>query len=109
MVRIALVPAHFGANLHGPAKELDVDATQQWIDTGVDLRAGDSLQFTSTGTLTIANNKNNKTTGPDGAPRGFRDLLKSYPVNEAGQGALITGNNEVGTIGVSGPQNRSGS
>ena len=69
-----------------PAKELDVDATQQWIDSGVDLRAGDSLQFTSTGTLNLANNK---TAGPDGAPRGFRDLLKSYPVNEAGQGALI--------------------
>jgi len=68
------------------AKELDVDATQQWIDSGVDLRAGDSLQFTSTGTLNLANNK---TAGPDGAPRGFRDLLKSYPVNEAGQGALI--------------------
>jgi len=69
-----------------PAKEFDVDATQQWIDSGVDLRAGDSLQFTSTGTLNLANNK---TAGPDGAPRGFRDLLKSYPVNEAGQGALI--------------------
>ena len=68
------------------AKELDVDAAQQWIDSGVDLRAGDSLQFTSTGTLNLANNK---TAGPDGAPRGFRDLLKSYPVNEAGQGALI--------------------
>jgi hypothetical protein len=72
-----------------PAKELDVDAAQQWIDSGLDLRAGDSLQFTSTGTLTIASNKNNKNPGPDGAPRGFRDLLKSYPVNEAGQGALI--------------------
>ena len=72
-----------------PAKELDVDATQQWIDSGVDLRAGDSLQFTSTGTLTLPNNKNNQTIGPNGAPRGFRDLLKSYPVNEAGQGALI--------------------
>jgi len=71
------------------AKELDVDAAQQWIDSGLDLRAGDSLQFTSTGTLTIPNNKNNKNPGPDGAPRGFRDLLKSYPLNEAGQGALI--------------------
>jgi hypothetical protein len=68
------------------AKVLDVDAAQHWIDSGVDLRAGDSLQFTSTGTLNLANNK---TAGPDGAPRGFRDLLKSYPVNEAGQGALI--------------------
>ncbi|HSR06616.1 MAG TPA: hypothetical protein VLM42_05660 [Bryobacteraceae bacterium] len=79
------------------AKELDVDATQQWIDSGVDLRAGDSLQFTSAGTLNLANNK---TTGPDGAPRGFRDLLKSYPVNEAGQGALI---GRIGSIDAAVP------
>src|SRR5665213_2802823 len=44
----------------------------QWIDSGVDLRAGDSLQFTSTGTL---NRANSKTTGPDGAPRARRLFL----------------------------------
>ncbi len=68
------------------AKELDVAASEQWNDTGVDLRAGDSLQFTTTGSLDLGAGKS---TGPQGAQRGFRDLIKSYPVNEAGMGALI--------------------
>jgi hypothetical protein len=68
------------------AKELDVAATQDWIDTGVDLRAGDSIQITATGTLNLGLGK---TAGPEGAQRGFRDLIKSYPVNEAGLGAAI--------------------
>jgi LssY C-terminus len=68
------------------AKELDVAPSDQWIDTGVDLRAGDSLQFTTTGSLDLGAGKS---AGPQGAQRGFRDLIKSYPVNEAGLGALI--------------------
>ena len=69
-----------------PAKELDVAASQSWIDTAVDLRAGDSIQITATGTLNLGLGKS---AGPQGAQRGFRDLLKSYPVNEAGLGAAI--------------------
>jgi hypothetical protein len=68
------------------AKELDVAASAQWIDTGVDLHVGDSVQFTTTGTLNLGVGKS---AGPQGAQRGFRDLIKSYPVNEAGLGALI--------------------
>ncbi len=68
------------------AKELDVAASDQWIDTGIDLRTGDSLQFTTTGSLDLGAGKS---AGPQGAQRGFRDLIKSYPVNEAGLGALI--------------------
>src|SRR5260370_24896719 len=67
-------------------KELDVVANQGWVDTGVDLRAGDSLQVTATGTLNLGVGRS---AGPQGAQRGFRDLLKGYPVNEAGLGALI--------------------
>src|SRR5258706_15369693 len=71
-----------------PAKELDVSASADspWTDTGVALRTGDSLVIAAEGSLTLAQNK---TVTPDGAARGFRDLLKSFPVNEAGQGALI--------------------
>ena len=69
-----------------PAKELDVAASAQWIDAGIDLRAGDSLQFTTTGSLDLGAGRS---AGPQGAQRGFRDLIKSYPVNEAGLGALI--------------------
>jgi len=67
-------------------KELDVAATQDWVDTGVDLRAGDALQVSATGTVSLGTGR---TAGPAGAPRGFRDLIKSYPVNEAGLGAFI--------------------
>jgi hypothetical protein len=70
--------------------EIDVPAgqtqNQAWTDTGVDLRAGDSLVITSDGTLNLPMGK---TCGPGGQPRGFRDLLKAYPLNEAGLGALI--------------------
>ncbi len=68
------------------AKEIDVSARDAWVDTGIDVRAGDAVQFTATGTLTIGQGQ---TAGPQGARRGFRDLIKSYPVNEAGQGAMI--------------------
>ena len=67
------------------AKELDVAASAQWVDTGLDLRAGDSVQFTTTGTVNFVG----RSAGPQGAQRGFLDLIKGYPVTEAGPGALI--------------------
>jgi len=75
-----------------PAKDVDVSGTGGWVDTGVDLRPGDSLTFAATGKLTLAQGRSVTAAG---AARGYRDLLKSYPVNEAGQGALI------GRIGTS--------
>src|ERR1700675_3827733 len=63
-----------------------VSASQAWTDTGIDLRPGDTAVITAEGTLQLPQGK---TCGPDGQPRGFRDLLKAYPVNEAGLGALI--------------------
>src|SRR5262244_3356405 len=67
------------------AKELDV-TSRDWADTGIDLRAGDAIIISATGELKLPQNK---TTGPGGASRGFRDLIKAYPVNQAGLGALI--------------------
>lgn len=72
-----------------PAKELDVSTKNSWEDTGLDLRPGDVLTISATGKLSVRSGKSTSSVTAAGASRGFRDLLKSYPVNEAGQGALI--------------------
>jgi hypothetical protein len=77
------------AAVQTPAKELDVSATDAWVDTGLDLRAGDVLTIGASGSLKVRSGKSTSSVTAAGASRGFRDLLKDYPVNEAGQGALI--------------------
>lgn len=69
------------------AKDVDVSATREWTDTGIDLAPGDRLVITATGTLQFPNTP--QAAGPDGLPRGWKDLLRNLPVNESGRGALI--------------------
>ncbi len=74
-----------------PAKtpfELDVAGGEQWVDSKVDLQPGDRLLITATGTLKIPNAKEGST-GPDGLPRAWTDLIRQLPVSEAGRGTLI--------------------
>ncbi len=71
------------------AKEIDIKGTDDWVDTGLDLRPGDVLAISASGTLKIRNGRNVSSVNAAGANRGFRDLIKAYPVNDAGQGALI--------------------
>jgi hypothetical protein len=66
--------------------EFDVSAVKGWIDTGIDIGSGDTLQITASGTLRYPQSKE---TGPDGLPRGWRDLLRTLPLNEANRGSLI--------------------
>jgi hypothetical protein len=69
------------------AQNTTVDVSSgDWVDSGVDLRAGDVALLSGSGTLTVAQGRS---VGPAGQARGFRDLVKSYPVNDAGLGALI--------------------
>lgn len=67
-------------------KEVDVSGKQAWLDTGVNIQTGDTVRITATGTLKYMDAKEN---GPDGLARGWRDLLRQYPVNQSGRGALI--------------------
>ncbi len=60
---------------------------ESWIDTGIDIQAGEHVLITATGKLRYADAKEDN--GPDGIPRGFKDLLRVLPFNEAGRGALI--------------------
>jgi hypothetical protein len=79
------------------AQQIDIPTTSPWTDTGIDLRPGDSVLITADGTVSLPQGKS---CGPDGQPRGYRDLLKAYPVNDAGMGALI---GRIGSSDVSLP------
>jgi hypothetical protein len=73
------------AGLFAQTQSVDV-APGDWVDSSVDVRAGDVVVITAGGTLTVAQGRS---VGPAGQGRGFRDLIKSYPLNDAGLGALI--------------------
>jgi hypothetical protein len=77
----------------GKTHEFDVAASAQWIDTGLDLRAGEKLHITATGSITYPAGNSSKskprTFGPEGLARGWADLIRQYPVSSAGHGALI--------------------
>jgi hypothetical protein len=66
--------------------ELDVTGNQLWTDTSVDVAPGQSLSISATGSLQFSDGTS---AAPQGAARGWKDLLRSLPVNSAGRGALI--------------------
>src|SRR6202171_2104240 len=69
------------------SQEVQLTGEQSWIDTTIDIQAGEHALITATGKLRYADAKDDS--GPEGLPRGFSDLLRVLPSNEAGCGALI--------------------
>src|ERR1700694_927107 len=69
------------------SQEVQLTGEQSWVDTTIDIQAGEHALITATGKLRYADAKDDN--GPEGLPRGFRDLLRILPFNEAGRGALI--------------------
>jgi LssY C-terminus len=59
---------------------------EQWTDTGITVAAGDHLEFTTDGQINLSDGREVKA---DGGSRGWRDLLRQFPVNDAGPGALV--------------------
>ena len=49
-----------------------------WTDTGVEVTPADQLNFTATGDLTLADGRQ---APPDGLTRGWKDLIRVYPLN----------------------------
>jgi hypothetical protein len=68
-------------------KEVEVQASQTWVDTGLDVKAGDLLRFESSGTVKYSDAA--QAASPEGIPRGWRDLLRALPLNDVGRGALL--------------------
>ncbi len=58
----------------------------EWFDTGVTIGAGELADFTVSGELTMPDGR--KATA-DGLDRGWKDLLRQFPLNQAKVGALV--------------------
>ena len=75
-------------NVQSLEKVVDVPGNQpRGVDTGIDLRAGDQVTITATGTVTAGRRAG--VVSPDGGRQGASSILGTYPVPNAGVGALI--------------------
>lgn len=93
MLRDFLLILSLTAPLCAQSRQLDLHPGDGWVDTGVTLNAGDSFNVTATGQLQYADAR--QPNGPEGLARGFMDLVRNLPLNDAGRGAV------VGRIGTS--------
>ena len=69
------------------SQEVQLTGDESWVDSGIDVQAGEHVLITATGKLRYADAKDDN--GPEGLARGFKDLLRVLPFNAAGRGALI--------------------
>jgi hypothetical protein len=68
-------------------KELTLAGSKVWTDTGIALEPGQKFSVSAEGKLRYSDAKEDN--GPEGLTRGFKDLIRILPLNEAGRGALI--------------------
>jgi LssY-like putative type I secretion system component LssY len=69
------------------SKSLTLEGGKVWTDTGITLEPGQRVVFTAEGTLHYSDAKADN--GPEGLTRGFKDLIRILPFNDAGRGAVI--------------------
>lgn len=69
------------------SKDFTLKGDSTWTDTGIDVSPGEHVLITANGKLRYADAKDEN--GPEGLPRGFKDLLRILPFNAAGRGSLI--------------------
>lgn len=69
------------------SQEVRLPGDSSWVDTGIDVQAGEHVVTTATGNLRYADQQADTT--PAGIARGFKDLLRNLPFKEAGRGAVI--------------------
>ncbi len=68
-------------------KTISLAGSKDWVDTGVDVKAGEVYQFGASGEITYPNARS--ATPPEGTPKGWRDLTKAFPAEGADRGAVI--------------------
>lgn len=70
---------------HKKSYEITLNGSD-WLDTGAVVGAGELANFTTSGEITLADGRQ---TNPDGVSRGWKDLIRQFPMNEANVGALV--------------------
>jgi dienelactone hydrolase len=107
MIRVALITLLLAATVYAQNREVDIQPSDGWVDTGIDLAAGDSVRINATGQLQFSNAT--QANGPEGLPRGFVDLVRVFQLNSVGRGALIgrIGSNDANRPFLVGPQSES--
>src|SRR5271165_181698 len=75
---------------------VSVEGDKRWVDSGIDVTAGDKLHITASGTVDFSDKKG---VTPAGAPREWKDTLRDFTVPSAGRGALVgqVGNDRAAT------------
>ena len=68
------------------AYTIEVSGSKEWMDTNIDLRAGEKLRITAEGTITYAKGNH---FGPEGIPRSIKDVIHQYAVPNGAHGELI--------------------
>src|ERR1700694_2491477 len=71
-------PAHKKSNL--------TLSSTDWTDTGVTVAAGETAELTASGSFSLGDGR---TAGPDGVDRGWKDLMRVFPLNSAKVGELV--------------------
>ncbi len=87
MVRRILTCLLLVTPLWAQTHKLDLNPGSGWVDTGVDLKPGDTTSISANGQLQYTDAQ--QANGPEGLARGFMDLIRNYPKNDAGRGTLI--------------------
>lgn len=88
------VPGHSAGQSTAPvatkeiaSKSFTLDGAKIWTETGITLEPGQRVVFKADGTLRYSDAKADN--GPEGLTRGFKDLIRILPFNDAGRGAVI--------------------
>jgi hypothetical protein len=69
------------------SQEVQLTGEQSWSDSGIDVKPGEHIVINATGKLRYSDAKEDN--GPEGQPRGFKDLMRILPFANGGRGALI--------------------
>jgi LssY C-terminus len=80
------------------SRDVQLSQAETWTSTEIVVAAGERVVFTAKGSVRCPGDASEA--GPQGLARGFRDLVRSLPVNQAGRGALV---GRIGEAGVARP------